>query len=105
MEYLAAEDEDNSSVCSSENLGTIQEIRNKYDADDELSSQASASSGIMVTPDLKSGPFKYPNVTSPKKLESSSVASSQFSERENDDGFCSADHEIDFCTSEGMDVL
>lgn len=99
VEFLAAEDNDDSvSVSSADNVGIkqeheIMESANSSDADDEHCSQTSTSPGITLTPDLKSGPFKYPISTSSKisksQIDADSATVSVKSEKENDDGFFS----------------
>lgn len=84
------------------------ESANSSDADDEQCSQTSTSPGITLTPDLKSGPFKYPRTLSPKKAkfqnECESATVSVKSEKENDDGFFSG-FDVEESLTEDMDIL
>ncbi|KAL4231735.1 hypothetical protein ACF0H5_009311 [Mactra antiquata] len=97
LNEMKSDDEDHSSICSSEHLASINEHElkvNRYDADDESSSQASVSSETTLTScrDVKHKDTKSHVVTG-KVNVSNVVESSHVSE--NDDGFYSADIELD----------
>lgn len=111
MEYLdAVEEDDSSSVCSSENFpvsvdSQVEDSHNSDDADDEQS-QTSSSPGVTVTPDLNSGPFKFPNSV-PRQRKDDMVSESMALEstnNANDDGFFSG-FDVDECLNEDMDIL
>ena len=105
---MSQEDQDSSSVTSSENLTTIIEVETEHasDADDEASSQVSTSPGITLTPDVKHGPFKYPKEPSQRKCCSENSNQNREpakSEKESDDGFFSG-FDLEECLNENMDL-
>lgn len=88
------------------------ESTHSSDADDEHCSQTSTSPGITLTPDIKSGPFKYPqsrSVTAKHNQPKSNPTQSQapntraIKTEKDDDGFFSG-FDIDECLTEEMDV-
>ena len=107
-DLLLSQEGSESSVTSSENLTTVVEIEMEHasDADDETGSQMSTSPGITLTPDIKHGPFKYPNRPSPRKRKlqasSKSERASTKMDKDNDDGFFSG-FDLEDCLNEEMD--
>ncbi|XP_052773935.1 histone RNA hairpin-binding protein-like [Mya arenaria] len=75
LAYLEAdEDDDSLSLCSDEHMEHL-----TSDADDEHS-QTSTSPSVTLTPDLKTGPFKYPlDIKTEMGLSSSANAGHSFS--------------------------
>ena len=81
-------------------------MEHSSDADDEAGSQMSTSPGIMLTPDTKRGPFKYPKQPSPRKSGSQGTKSDRAAaktDKDNDDGFFSG-FDLEDCLNEEMDL-
>jgi len=114
MDFLdAVDEEDSSSVCSSEHVplgvgcSVDVHIDSPDDADDEHSQNSSP--GVTVTPnptpDLKSGPFKFPTTLPHRSSHQTSVTpQTSVSESVNDDGFFSG-FDVDECLNEDMDIV
>lgn len=104
MDFLdTMEEEDNSSICSSDSLPIKVDVeihcQNSDDADDEHSQNSTPPD---VTPDLKTAIFKCPS-TVPSQ-PSQTVSQSTGSDTTNDDGFFSG-FDVDECLTEDMEIV